>query len=151
MPWAALELPNSIFANFPQSSYWLENMEGTIFPCLIVCSIVTLLTVLLLLRPLKILKLSFLAGTWTVYGLSLDCVWTVSGLCLDCLWSVSWLSLNCFWTDLLNDWRTEFVLDMTVFVLYTRVWRIFQYLNTIQIVGPSSSICIRYSDFLNTE
>ena len=38
----------------------------------VVNSIVTLLTVLMLIWPLKMLKLSTLGGTWTVSGLSLD-------------------------------------------------------------------------------
>ena len=54
------------------------------------CFIVTPMTVLMLLWPLKVLKVSFLGGAWTVSGLSLDCLWTVSGL--------SWDNFGQFWS-----------------------------------------------------
>ena len=93
-------------------------------------------TVLMLLRHLKMLKLSNFGGTLTVSGLSLDCLPTVSGLSLECLWTVSGLSLNCLlnvcemtldclWTvsglslGQLTDCLSEFFLDMTVLILYT--------------------------------
>ena len=107
--------------------------SGRLYICMVVCLVVSLLTVLTSLWPLKILKLSNLGGTRTVPGLSLDSLWTVSGQSLDCLWTVSRPSLNCIWTvselslvclwtvsgmslNWLTDWLTWFVINTTVFV-----------------------------------
>ena len=73
--WAHSLMTSSVFWHYCQTPDLLILPSPAIVQC--GCLIFTPMTVLMLLWPLKVLKVSFLGGAWTVSGLSLDCLGTI--------------------------------------------------------------------------
>ena len=85
----------------------LIRKSGRLYMCMVVCSIVMLATVLMLLWPLKILKLShfspvsevcyFLKITWDTFGILLGYSWDTFGILLGYFWDTFEILLGYFW------------------------------------------------------
>ena len=108
-------LPNSRFADSPQSSHWLENWEGSILGVSVVCLIVKLAPLLMLLFGLSEEMLStflglfddFLMNFWGLYD---NFLWTLWGFFLV----LSWDFLRTFWR-LFEDFKGDFLVISVFF------------------------------------